>query len=215
MFKSTGLVFAEKPSIGIEPTNLPDRSRFGNHGTHTNVTMVRLPSGLWVRQFDGDGYVSLTIPAVIGTGDFSIALWFKPTSESPTNTLISFSDNSPTIYQRYANTNTLLYYSEEGEGGVIAETLSDVEWTVNTWVHAVVYRSSGDIYLVKDAVASALSIADNATDIGAVAVNLGRRILDNDRFLNGYIALPKILCYAPSIGQIKKTREAEHHWFGV
>jgi len=52
--KSTGRVFAEKPSIGIEPTRLYDASRrFKNHGTHTDVTMVRLPSGLWVRSFNG------------------------------------------------------------------------------------------------------------------------------------------------------------------
>ncbi|GAI10844.1 unnamed protein product, partial [marine sediment metagenome] len=51
--KSTGIVFAEKPSIGIEPTRLPDRSRWGNHGTYTDITDKQLPSGLWVRTFNG------------------------------------------------------------------------------------------------------------------------------------------------------------------
>ena len=75
--KSTGLVFAEKPSIGIEPTRLPDRSRWGNHGTYTNITDVQLPSGLWVRTFNGSS-------SIIDCGDLGVAralcFWFNPDS---------------------------------------------------------------------------------------------------------------------------------------
>jgi len=75
--KSIGLVFAEKPSIGIEPTRLFDRSRFGNHGTYTDITDVQLPSGLWVRTFNGSS-------SIIDCGDLGVAralsLWLNPNS---------------------------------------------------------------------------------------------------------------------------------------
>lgn len=75
--KSTGLVFAEKPSIGVEPTRLYDRSRFGNHGTYTDIVDKQLPSGLWVRTFDGS-------TSLIDCGDLGVArtllVWLKPNS---------------------------------------------------------------------------------------------------------------------------------------
>lgn len=74
--KSTGLVLGEKPSVGIEPTRLPDRSRFGNHGTYTNITDVQLPSGLWVRECNGTS-------SKVDVGDIanpvkSVGLWVYP-----------------------------------------------------------------------------------------------------------------------------------------
>lgn len=75
--KSTGIVFAEKPSIGIEPTNLPDMSRYGNHGAYANITDKQLPSGLWVRTFNGS-------TSIIDCGDLGLAralsFWFNPNS---------------------------------------------------------------------------------------------------------------------------------------
>ena len=35
------------------PATFEDVSRYGNDGTHTAITWVRLPSGLWVRSFNG------------------------------------------------------------------------------------------------------------------------------------------------------------------
>ena len=51
--KSTGYVLCEKPSVGIEPTRLTDKSRFENHGTYTSITDVQLTSGSWVASYDG------------------------------------------------------------------------------------------------------------------------------------------------------------------
>ena len=41
---TTGAVLWEKPTFGTEPTRLYDQSRYGNHGTYTDVTDVQLPS---------------------------------------------------------------------------------------------------------------------------------------------------------------------------
>lgn len=49
--RSSGLILREKPYFGpVTPTSLVDRSRFGNNGAFTNITMSQLPSGLWVRE---------------------------------------------------------------------------------------------------------------------------------------------------------------------
>jgi len=86
--KSTGLAFAEKPSIGIEPTRLPDRSRFGNHGTYTDIVDKQLPSGLWVRTFNGS-------TSIIDCGDLGVAralsLWLNP--DSTTESILEEIDN--------------------------------------------------------------------------------------------------------------------------
>ncbi len=87
--KSTGLVFAEKPSIGIEPTRLPDASRFGNHGTYANITDKQLPSGLWVRTFNGSS-------SIIDCGDLGVAraisFWLNP--NSTTESILEEIDNT-------------------------------------------------------------------------------------------------------------------------
>lgn len=86
--KSTGLVFAEKPSIGVEPTRLPDRSRWGKHGTYTNITDVQLPSGLWIRRFNGSS-------SIVTCGDLGLAktlsFWFDP--DSITESVLEEIDN--------------------------------------------------------------------------------------------------------------------------
>ena len=76
-YKSTGLVFAEKPSIGIEPTRLFNAIRDATHGTYTDITDVQRPSGLWVRTFNGSS-------SIINCGDQGVAraisFWLNPDS---------------------------------------------------------------------------------------------------------------------------------------
>ena len=87
-YKSTGNVLAEKPSIGIEPTRLYDRSRFGNHGTYANITDKQLPSGLWVRTLNGSS-------SIIDCGDLGVAralsIWLNP--NSTTESILEEIDN--------------------------------------------------------------------------------------------------------------------------
>ena len=63
MSKTTGVVFSGKRywsplGSGAPPAGWPDTSRFKNHGTDSGgVSWVQLPSGVWVKQFDGvDGH---------------------------------------------------------------------------------------------------------------------------------------------------------------
>ena len=78
-YKSTGLVFREKPSIGIEPARLYNAIRDGTHGTYTAITDKQFPSGLWVRTFNGS-------TSIIDCGDQvtarAIGFWLNPDSTS-------------------------------------------------------------------------------------------------------------------------------------
>jgi len=79
---------------GIEPDNtkIYDHSDYGNHGTITGATWVRLPSGLWVLNFDGtDDYVNCGNAASLNFGitDFSVRFWFKTVTTAATQYLLT------------------------------------------------------------------------------------------------------------------------------
>ena len=68
--KTTGCVFEgqrfRSPDTVAPPDVLPDVSRFGNDGVFTDITWERLPSGLWVMDFNG-------ATSIITIGDIGVA----------------------------------------------------------------------------------------------------------------------------------------------
>lgn len=67
------------PGLPGGGSKICDRSPYGNHGTITGATWVRLPSGLWCLSFDGtDDYVATGYKASLNpTIAVSIELWVK------------------------------------------------------------------------------------------------------------------------------------------
>ena len=76
-----GTVLALSDKIPTGATIL-DNSPYGNHGTITGATWVRLPSGLWVLSFDGtDDYINCGKTASLKiTNTITFECWVNPTS---------------------------------------------------------------------------------------------------------------------------------------
>jgi len=215
--KSTGLVFAEKPSIGIEPTRLYDRSRFGNHGVHTDITMGQRPSGLWVRSFNGtSSYVDLGSDVSIKNfSAITILFWFKGVTASGLNTILD-SGYWAADYGYYAymadGTNTISTKVRDKNGAVSTGTET---FTNNVWVQSGLTYDRATLYSVKNG-ALAIGGVQNADAEITSSQNplIGRRSNDTVDYLTGKVGLLRIYNYALSAGQIKKIFEAERHWFG-
>jgi len=218
-YKSSGLVFAEKPSIGIEPTRLYDASRFGNHGTHTNITMVQLPSGLWVRQFNGTtSYITIPDdPSLHITDNISLVVWLyfitlpSDTGDS-VSTIISKKHASTSFQMRISDSDTVrcdLYGLDDPFPSGSPAALDGQRWH-----HCAITYDGSYIRTFLD---GNNQLADTAT--GSITSNTDVLEIGREpagvRYTDGYIVLPKIYNYALSAGQIKKAFEESRHWFGV
>lgn len=77
----SGLCLDERPYFGdtTPPAAFSDRSRWGNHGTHTNITWVREKSGLWVRGFaSSPSLITLSsLKGIAFSTTFSVELWLN------------------------------------------------------------------------------------------------------------------------------------------
>ena len=215
-YKSTGIVFTEKPSIGIEPTRLFDRSRFGNHGTYTNVTDAQLPSGLWVRSFAGNGKIDC------GDGislDLTLAMtlmaWVTFDNIANNEAIIARDDNGG-VKRNY------LLYKDGANKTVFTFQVSNATKTTThhtavsaaIWYHCVATYDKVTMETYLNAVVGTSPTAETGTvDNDDTPLLIGARA--DGLELTGDVALPKIFNYALSAGQIKKIFEAERHWFGV
>lgn len=242
LVRSSGLVFGEKLSIGVEPTNLPDRSRYGNDGTYTSITDVQLPSGLWVRSIDGSsGMVNLgTNMSLRGKAQMTVMCWVKLTALTAAgHVLIGKEGTSITtdyewaffIYDNDSDDNYHLRFgvSDDGNGGSDIHRLfmeSDNQIADMNWHHlaAVVdlsFRDNDDVKFFKDAVQAVSSKNTGAYVTSVYQANNSCRIGETERLsgadwtLGGQIALPDQLNYALSAGRIKQIYESERSWFGV
>ena len=230
--KATGLVFNEKPSIGIEPTRLYDRSRFGNHGTHTDVTTVQRPSGLWVRSFNGSSSKivipdapSLSFGNGVTDSPFSILSWVNMTDadgfavaakmDGTSREYVFSTTGSETLYAAIYDLNNANFHSIVSDDAITAYEGRDILVTLT-------YDSSGlntglELYLngvllsvTRGTTGTYVAMHDTAADLW-----IGAAKYPTPGYANGRIALPKIYNYALSAGQVKKIFEAERHFFGV
>ena len=87
--KTKGLVLDPEASRDIEPgiVTLYDRSRFQNNGAMTDVTWVRLPSGLWVMGFNGTtSIVNCGVGASLANlTPMTLIEWINPTTTGEGN----------------------------------------------------------------------------------------------------------------------------------
>ncbi len=91
MAKTRGIVFeADFPRTALGAAEPPDvcrdLSRFKNHGVHTDITWIQLPTGKWVRGFNG-ATSKIEIPHAANmtftSGPFSFICWFRTSDVSP------------------------------------------------------------------------------------------------------------------------------------
>ncbi len=226
---ATGLVFGEKPSVGIEPTNLPDRSRYKNHGTHTDITMVQLPNGLWVRDCDGStGRVTIADSDSLDLlSALSIIWWLYLDPADPVmdgNLAYLFSKGASFAYSAYWDdrvTDRLSVRHLIGTATVPAGelTISTAGW----YLIGVTWDKSSDAGLIRN-YKNGIYQASTATEVNDISVNAFPFLIaalykvDAPFFQTPSsikFALFRIKHYAISAGEMKTIFESERHWFGV
>ncbi len=212
--KSTGLVFAEKPSIGIEPTRLYDRSRFGNHGTYTDITDVQLPSGLWVRGFNGNSskiWIEGT-PSLDITGKITVGAWVYVEKDADQDIISKFdvSGNMGYLLMRGATGNDLLFFTGAAGGANAAHFAT----ALDIWVFVVGTYDGTDTKIYTQGVYRNSAVTPLVPASTGTNLFMGMRE-DFNNLLEGKVGLPFVKRYDLSAGQIKKIFEAERHWFGV
>jgi len=214
--KSTGLVFdsAHQPGLA-EPsaTQLYDYSRYKNHGTFKadgEPDWVRLPSGLWVMDFDGeDDLVSCgSDDSLFSTPEVTLKCWAYPHQADDNGGIMGGSFGRQSLVQRGTSFNFHLI----GSGIACSYNIP----AANSWYHIVATRDSSG--------AAKLYINGVLEDTGTSGIAtykpfyIGRghiHIVAWDLYtFDGLIALPRVYNRALSAPEIGKHFTAEGHWFG-
>lgn len=222
--KSTGLVLAEKPSVGIEPTNLPDRSRHGHHGTHTDVTMVQLPSGLWVRSLNGTtSFITLSGPTLdeIKTG-YTALIWVRSGGAVASQEFLQIGELTTGAYAsgfffRMVSDGTLFfrhnYGVNENDTYTTVATYDDDAFHLvgQSWDGTDVKRFIAGVEVDSEAIAT-FDITSEGTEHRLIGRSAWGSTFGD--YLDGEVALPKIFSRALSAGKIKQIYEVERHLFG-
>lgn len=216
-----GLVFGEKPHKGsVEPTSLVDRSRWGNDGTHTAITMVQLPSGLWVRSFVNASNSKVTITDHISLKPpvaYAFGCWAYFDTVSGNQYLMSKGGEGVTgagYSIRRVGTSVFAYiYNAAGD----RQDLAGIDRTVavGTWYHIII-TVTGSAYF------GYLNGAETFTDATVVGVKhlagdmlIGRRQDDVSGTLDGDIGLPFVKSYAPNAAWARALFDKQKHLFGI
>ena len=214
--KTRGLVLDPEVSRDVQPdaVTLYDRSRFGNNGAMTNVTWVRLASGLWVMSFDGvDDRINCGAGASLAiTSDISIELWINPNSLGENNAGRPVEKTQYLIAQ--TGTQTILFLIIDAGGAKIAQAPNGSA-PFGKWTYVVGVFNSINVLIYTDAVvtvgdATAGPILPNA----AQTLYLGDSAASN-RCVDGLVGLVKIHNHALSPGKILQLYETERQLFGV
>lgn len=225
----TVLLFTELPGGS---NKIHDRSPYGNIGTITGATWVRLPSGLWVLSYDGtDDHLLFASPFNPGALDFSVELWLKiPTSvKGTTSDNIVFCDRNSTAGGR-----PYFYWGRNwGANGEMEVYLSDDDSNVVSWnatdgpviadgiwhrFAIVVQPVRGRVQIFKDGTLF-------GTKTGTInSVSAATKMTMGDEYYNGVwrgfnleglIALPRIGYGALSALEDQNHFNQEKHLFGV
>lgn len=208
------------------PDLLSDESRFGNNGVHTDITWVQLPSGLWVRSFDG-------ITSLIDCGaDDSLDSYLKPQGFSLEAWVLANSDggndNGKIFYKDWGYE---LWLRSETIDGCLIEAMVDLVTTdanaitsgrikIGVWGHIVaVYNRLGTFRIELYLDGQLMALGTDTAGVGGLTDDTGTPLyLGNDGLnypFDGYQAFLRIHSYALSLDQINKHFEAERRFFGV
>lgn len=216
--KVTGHVLNAEARVGpVAPVSLVDRSRFGNDGAFTNITMVQLPSGLWVMSFNG-------ATSVVNCGvDSSLDAMVDALSLEAWVNFSVATHHMGIIEKNHAYDEGWGLTSTDPAGiirmerwGLADDTTADSTKAVNNgeWHHLL---GSYDGTYSKVYINGIEDGSQTKTVAGVEPVNrpcyVGWRA-DANHF-EGYIALPRIYNYVLTPGQIRARFDATKHWFGV
>ncbi len=217
--KSTGYMLKERAYVGgvAPPDTFEDESRFGNDGTHTNITWVKNPAGLWERSFNGSSSL-----ITLGSGkeldftseDFSVSFWIQQELSPDDDAYIfargTYNTNGWYLWW-YRVAEELQFYTNQG-GGVQVSTMdmpSD-----GLWRHITLTRAGASAIFYENAV-DVTKLSGSHTDPLSVSIAPEIGVRNVADYFGGQINLLKILKYALSVEQIAAIFQNERHFFGV
>lgn len=223
--KTTGLVLKSRDyrTIVEPPAALEDESRFRNDGVFTNVTWVRLPSGLWVMEFNGSSS-RVTIPNLDLSGYKTVEIIAIPnfaSNENPTKDYFFFDwqidGNNYTNFTREA-TSLVTSFRYMVQGGVDSAYCSAlINWLAGEpLLFHLIMNPGGTFHLYLNAVVQAsdgctLSLASSKQ---TMYIGVGVGLAPNEYF-DGLIAPPRIYDYILNLAAIQARLEAVRAWLGI
>lgn len=207
---------------------LLDHSRFGNHGAMTNVTWTQLPSGLWVKDYNGTNSVTTIADAdnlSFPVGGMTISLWVNRDNNNAQDPLVSkYSGIAATseYILSFENTNRIYFWVYDSVAsalvGRFAPDFDGGNWRMLTVTYnGGIVAASCRIYIdgvqsdTGDFVAGVFASMHNTTEI----VRIGRAVGGIISYADCQMALLYMRNYALSPGQILQRFEATRRLFGV
>ncbi|MBA7639543.1 hypothetical protein ES703_47202 [subsurface metagenome] len=181
-----------------------DASRYEHDGVNTDLTYVRLPSGLFVGLFGHT--VVIVCGSVLTAGDWTFSAWAKSIIQDLTVHHISSFSGANGVYFGGL---TAPYENQWGfcDG---AYRVADSTVISGVWYHLCVTKT-GTTYAF---------YLNGAYDGGGVynaiypsSLRIGDR--NGIYYFNGHMSLQKLYNYALALDQINKQFEAERRFFGV
>ena len=200
------------PGLPGGGSKIYDRSPYGSVGTITGASWTRLPSGLWVLDFDGtDDYVNCGSDPSLDLANLTIIAWIKTTSTGTTQTI--FSNTSAPTYPGfifsggYPAAGRLQFYTQSSGWTANTETVNDGSWhqvVVTSDGTTIFFIDGGSVYSVAQAVANTNS--GNPKYMGQYG---------GSNYWSGNIALLRVYNRALSALEIRNHFNRERHLFGV
>jgi hypothetical protein len=203
-------------------TTIRDRSGQNNNGAITGATWERLPSGLWINNFDGtDDYINCGNGANLNFagGSFTVEMWANPAAYDSRRFPFGKWDSNKGWYLDYLSATEMRFLIIDSVGQAVNDAYIPAVSVAGKMHHiACVYDASthtATAYL--DAVAGTprtnalLGNADTAYDlyVGSVSGTTGTIQW------KGSITLVRIYKRALTILEIANDRSQERHLFGV
>ncbi len=201
------------PGLPGGGSKLYDRSPYGNHGSITGATWVRLPSGLWCLSFDGvDDYINCGNGKSFDVEYGSILVWVNSNDLSDSNT----------IFHKPGTLLREIYIQAAGFRWMLTVQTGTIDWSlstavaVDTWYFVAFTWDGTTARIFKNGA----EIGTNTNQSGAALTNtnilyIGYRHLYSDRPFSGYVALPRICNKVFSGLEIANCFNREKHLFGV
>lgn len=211
--QSNGIVLDERPQVSsVIPTRLYDRSRYGNHGTWTNVTPVRLPSGLWVDSYAGAGSTTLNNSASLNPlAGFTVMFW----AIQPIPTSLKQMAAHGIVFSLFTGVNAsnyTLYFSDATDTG----TVSFGSCTLNRYNHfAMTVTAACTIFGFINGGITVNGTWAKTIRAGTSSLGFGMMPGYGIDWFTGMIGLRKMCNYVLTPAAIRKIYQSERGWFGV
>ena len=211
------------------PASLEDTSRYGNHGGFTDITQVRLPSGLWVMRFNGASSVIdiADAPSFNITRALSVFAWVyhEDITEGADFILSKYlngTNNREWNFYKAVGTGELsMEFGDPNDGTFEGRQATDSVILANdTWYLVGFTFNAGTVIVYSNGLVAASAPVAGAIPItlynGTANVKVGAVNIDAAANIwNGDIALPRIFNHALSPADIWNMWSKERWHFGV